>query len=128
MKQERLEMKEQCFISWHVCLSSVTYNGLGQPSAQRRLCSPISPRLHLVLKHDRVGLTSKSPVNHKAPERVVRPLGCLLLLEPAQLPCSREGGPTVVFTSATAPKCGLTLTGLTFGCVFLIPTTWCPKE
>lgn len=90
MKQERLESKEQCFISRRVCLSSVTYNGRGQPLAQRGPSSPISPRLHLVLKHNGVSLQCELPVNHKAPERVIRPLGCLLLLEPDRLPCSRE--------------------------------------
>lgn len=82
MKEERLEIKEQCFISECVCLGSVTYNGRGQPSA-------ISPWLHLVLKHNRVSLQCEPPVNHKAPERVIRPPGCLLLLEPDRLPCSR---------------------------------------
>lgn len=75
VKQERLEIKEQCFISRRVCLSSVTYNGRGQPWAQRGLSFPISPRLHLVLKHNRVSLQCEQPVNHKAPERVIRPPG-----------------------------------------------------
>lgn len=90
VKQERLEIKEQCFISQHVSLSSVTYNGRGQPLPQRGLSSPISPRLHLVLKHNRVSLQCEPPVNRKAPERVIRPLSCLVLLEPDRLPCSRE--------------------------------------
>lgn len=90
VKQERLEIKVQCFISQRVCLSSVTYNGRGQPLAQRGLSSPISPRLHMVLKHNRVSLQCEPPVNRKAPERVIRPLGYLLLLEPDRLPCSRE--------------------------------------
>lgn len=51
---------------------------------------PISPRLHLVLKHNHVSLQHELLVNHKAPERVIRPRGCLLLLEPDRLPCSRE--------------------------------------
>ena len=92
VKQERLEMKEQCFISLRVSLSSVTYNGRGQPSGQRGPSSPMSPQLHLVLKHNRVSLQCEPPVSHTAPERVIRPPGRLLLLEPARLPCGREEG------------------------------------
>lgn len=73
VKQKRLEIKEQCFISQHVCLSSVTYNEMGQPSVQRGLHSPIRARLHLVLEHNRVSLQHKLPVSHKAPERVIGP-------------------------------------------------------
>lgn len=101
VKQERLEIKEQCFISRRVCLSSVTSNGRGQPWAQRGLSSPISPRLHLVLKHKRVSLQCLSTAR---PRRGLSdPTGCLLLLEPA------ERRPTAAFTAATTPKCGLTL-------------------
>lgn len=92
VKQEKLEIKEQCFISQRVCLSSVTYNGRGQPPAQRGPSSPISPRLHLLLKHNRVSLQCEPPVSHKAPERVIRALGCLLLPEPDRLPQQQRGG------------------------------------
>lgn len=102
VKQERLEIKEQCFISQQVCLSYVTYNGRGQPSAQRGLSSPISHRLRLVLKHNCVSLQREPTVNHRAPEKVIRPLSRWLLLEAAQLPCREEASSCVHCSHCTS--------------------------
>ena len=49
-----------------------------------------APQLQLVLEHNRVGLQSEPPVSHRAPERVIRPLGRLLPPEPDLLPYSQE--------------------------------------
>ncbi|KAK1899007.1 Ribosomal RNA small subunit methyltransferase J, partial [Dissostichus eleginoides] len=57
-----------------------------------------APQIQMVLEHNRVGLQSEPPVSlqseppvsHRAPERVIRPLGRLLPPEPDLLPYSQE--------------------------------------
>lgn len=104
VKQERLEIKEQCFIYQRVCLSSVTYNGRGRPSAHRGLYSPISRRLHLVLKQNRVRLQSERGAcqprgpreGYQTPELAAAPGAGLGFL-------AAEMRPAVAVAAASAP-------------------------
>lgn len=116
MEQEKLEIKGHCFISQPVCICTVACNGRGQSSLQMGLSFSVSPRLHLLLKHKRVSLQCKPPVNHKAPESRGLPAA------PASqigFPAA-ERRPTGKKKLTTAPTCGLTLIRLAPRRVYLI--------
>lgn len=95
------------FISCRVCLCHVSCWGwlrdewavVGQPSVRRvpsfshkpiRTPPPPCFQASSAAKHSHVSLQREPPVKHMAPERVIRPPGCLLLPEPDRLPCSRD--------------------------------------